>query len=220
MISAQIRFGVKKRQTYYVAAAAYPDGILSDRTGAYDLTFRATYVKDDYSDNFDKAKELALKDGITATIPGSIETLGDEDVFSFTAPSTRGLLVRCVPIGGSSLFSHLYAYDESGGKIADLNSDRLPFNITKGKKYFLKIAAAAQFGAKAKNKRGAYKLTFLTYIDDYSSNLGSGAAKLKLNPKGVFSASGSIEVHGDADYFQFTAAKSGPITIDLKRTTS
>jgi hypothetical protein len=178
-------------------------------------------------------KNLYDYDG-TETLTGKIESVGDTDAFSFT---TIAYDVVNVTVQGMSPGFHptvrIYEISKDGANIPILLN--IGFNsagTTATASYNFSVTAPPrtsgtdQFntyfvvvgGADPNADRGDYSmtLTFGVTTDDHpDAGQFDIATEVTLDPMGVGAESGSIELAGDTDLFQFVSSSQGTATITL-----
>ncbi len=170
---------------------------------------------------FADAQPLPLVSGYR-TQSGTIAAPGAAQVFSFVAPFTGGLTIRADPLFGS-LDPALAVYDASGGLVKsndDISqvygavkaSSLVRLNLAQGQTYY--VRASASPAATGSAATGDYTLTFGP--DDVGNHFAD-AAPITVAPSGT-TVTGSVEVSGDADTYQFTAPFTGGLRVDLAAT--
>jgi formylmethanofuran dehydrogenase subunit C len=196
---SQATLNVVAGQTYYVEAAG-------SGTGGYQLTF-SPYV-DDFGDTEASAALITLNADGSGSQSGTLGIPGDVDFFKFVAPVTGGLTVNESALSGSSnLFTFVTVFDSAGNAFAGVSaggtSSQAALDIVAGETYYVEASGGGT---------GNYQLTFAPFVDDHGSTEAT-AAHLALNASGSGSQSGTIEVPGDTDYFQFVAPLTGTLVI-------
>ncbi|MFP4054007.1 MAG: C2 family cysteine protease [Phycisphaerae bacterium] len=133
---SQVTFTVSSGQTYWVRATNS-----NDSTGAYVLSFNGLEVADDYGDTRDTAHTVTLDGSHAASIDGSIELGGDQDLFGFVADYTGQMTVDIDAL--TDMDPVAYVYDADGNVLTwnddydGLNS-RVQFNVQSGQQYYIR----------------------------------------------------------------------------------
>jgi hypothetical protein len=204
----RIQFSVEKDKVYFVKIAG-----AGKTTGDYRLNFNTVTAP---GSTFDTALPIRLSRAGFATQAWRLENAGEGHFFRFESPLTGVLTVRQEAASGSSLNSHLYAYDADRKVLTD-NDDTIDrdsevhFAVTAGKTYYVKAGSHAKPGEK--ESTGAYVLSF---------GSGPGAERsletarpLVVPSTGKATQWGNIHRTGDAHYYRFTAPLTGRLTARL-----
>jgi len=155
------------------------------------------------------ATEIVLDEDGQASAAGELDQEGDRDVFQVTVDSAGSLVVDLTGTDGVDTYLRVYDGD---GNLIDENDDsggtlnsRLEMAVKPGT-YF--ISAGSYDDAES----GAYQVDVTLDTDDHGDSRDE-ATSLTLSSSGAGSAAGVIGNDGDRDFFQFTAGRSGQITI-------
>ena len=178
----------------------------ADKTYYDELLQSAKPYFDDYRNTFDTAYQWGFSPVETNTLNGSLDYVGDIDMFKFTAPITGTYTIYSSDITPDL---KVWLYDSTQMQIAeDDNSGenrnfKITVSLTEGQTYYLKVSHPEENGI------GAYTINLS--MDDYGDDFSS-AHELKLN---VFqnSVAGYINFTDDVDMFKFTAPITGTYTI-------
>ncbi len=186
--------------TYFVSVAARASGGL----GTYTLT--ASALTDDYGDSSSEATSIST--GVL--ISGNLETVGDEDWFSFN--TTEGVLYKIATTisPGSTLSDSGLTLISTNGVTRIMIDDRglndfVDWMAPDSETYFIKIRSASG------RATGAYSVLITTTMDDYAD---SSVGATEISALGV-SKTGTIETQGDVDWFWFNVQSETKYTITL-----
>jgi hypothetical protein len=171
---------------------------------------------DDYGNTPADAHPVALAPTHTS-VPGSIETTNDVDVFRFVAPATGRLELQVDPASGSELDGSIAVLD---GALHHLRTTpRKPLgpgspvglNVAAGQTYYVKVAARPHLGAPV----GDYTLVFDLgpLRKGGPGNPVAGARPIALGAKGRATINGSLAASGHLDLFSFQAPRPGILTV-------
>jgi|GEM_PF-2766208 len=188
-------------ETYYLNAHHF--SILG--TGAYRVEIDEPLSDiDDYGDSLSTANDI----NPGTNLNGEINDAGDVDWFKFTAARTGSYTVASN--GNTDMYGELYnasgyrlAYDDDGNGSRQF---KMKTDLQAGDTYYIK---ARHYNSSSGT--GAYSLQVTEpplIVDDYSDSM-SGATSIV---PGV-STSGEINFNGDADWFKFTAARTGTYAL-------
>ena len=197
-LNAQIDFVAPSTGTFYLAALAADSG-----TGRYNVRAQAV-ANDDYSADTNTSGQLA----VGGSSDGQVNSSGDKDWFSvsLSAGQTYQFRLHGVTLNDAALTlysatgSSLGFDDNSGGGLDALIS----FTPSTSGTYYLGAGAAA-------TQTGTYSLSStLVTNDDFAA---TAATTGRVSVDG--SASGQIEVAGDADWFGITLAAGQSVRFQL-----
>ena len=215
-LDSALTFHVVAGASYYLEAAASPSAAAGSDTGNYALSI-APYT-DDVGNTFATAQALALAPFGPTVQRGTIEVIGDVDVFKFVAPLTTGLAIRQDSAPGSKLDSELSVFDAAGNQLAEnddsgssLNS-ALSVNTIAGQTYY--VRASASLSAIDATDTGAYVLTLQPFADPAGSTPATALA-LSSGSNGSTTESATIGVPGDVDVYRLNPTVTGPVSINL-----
>jgi len=100
-------------------------------------------TKDDYGNTFETAKQLSLSADGALTATGKIETVGDVDMFTFTATVTGTMTVTMT--GSSTRKTTLVplqtVYDQAEQIVPETTTSSATFEVTVGERYYVEAAA-------------------------------------------------------------------------------
>lgn len=211
-------------QTYYVLVQAATGSASS--TGDYAFTMRGPIdppPTDDHADEGEVAQATGIainQTSASGVAAGSIEVLGDTDLFRFTAVRTGESIIVGLPVG-NTFAVEVRLLSSSGALLATSSPSsaggrdgRIVAALTTGQSYFLAIQAR---GAQA---TGSYTATITgpdLVIDDHA-NEGqlSQATTVAISPETAGGSSqGIIGEAGDTDIFRFTAARQGSSVLSV-----
>src|SRR5262245_22477174 len=181
-----------------------------------DRTLLSAAPLDDFGNTFADAQSITLSAIGGGSQQGTIDYVGDVDVFRFVAPLSGRMTIHqdSVPNPGplddllsvyDATQTLLASNDNTGG--GDNSAVAIP--VVAGEVYYVQ-AAVAQVPPGSGGPSGLYVLTFLT--DDFGNDF-STAQPLTLSAGGAASQAGTIESAGDADVFEFTATTTGRMTV-------
>jgi SdrD B-like domain len=185
-----------------------------NHTGPYVLTVNS--IADDFPD----ATVYDIDLSKTSTQSGTINYAGDLDNFRFTATQSGVMTLKMQNQFGSDDMSTLScALSVSGATVTyDLSPSRqssddtpandriVQFDVVKGSQYTVQASGA-------NGSIGSYLLSLSMAEDDFSSTTPH---VISLDPSsGAGAQTGSIEVPGDKDLFQFTATDDGYVVVAL-----
>lgn len=191
-------------------------------TGAYGLKLH--YIPDDYTDKLDPLKAKPLVPG--TALSGEIESFGDRDVFTWTAPTLESAMapfrayrlmatsnaafpvdtsVRVYQLNGAGV-PVLVASDEDSGQ----GTDALAFfQAQAGSTYLFVVQGASG------QDLGGYGISLtedrLTPGDDFpdSFQLARLDSRFQMNGRSPLSVSGTIDPASDTDLVRFVAPSTG-----------
>lgn len=206
--------------TYYILFSATNN----TSTGAYTITIEGPAPPpptDDFADADDWANAGVIDVNPTTgngSRPGSLESAGDSDLFTFIATQTGSATITA--IAGSGLAARLRVYDALHNLLATGDPGTTPadsvatLNLTAGQAYFLLIDSANP------SQTGAYTAQIIgpdapPPQDDFAdAEDWANAAAIDLSSAtGSGSRSGAIEAATDSDLFTFVAVKGGLTSI-------
>jgi hypothetical protein len=166
---------------------------------------------DDHADTVGGgATSLVFGAGGTLSATGSLETLGDRDVFQVQI-SQRGTLA--LDLGGS-LDTYLRVYD-AGGTIVASDDDSGPGTDSHVVVLVQPGVYYVSAGAYNDSATGAYQLGGRFSIDDHADTL-AGSTSIPLGVANEGFATGTIGQAGDRDVFRFVASRGGRLSLDLQ----
>ncbi|MYD99088.1 MAG: hypothetical protein F4X98_17105 [Gammaproteobacteria bacterium] len=172
-------------------------------TGTYNLAISTTNPADDYADTVDAAAPIQV-----GTLHGSIDYLGDVDVFRFT-PQEGQLYQVNIEIG-SLLGYPLKLLDSNGGFLSDNSNVQDPG----ASRIVWEASSAGDYHIAVDPSRytGSYSLTVsLSGIsDDHAGYVADATAIVVGTP-----VPGAIDYVGDADVFHFTAEEGQAYQLDV-----
>jgi hypothetical protein len=205
--------------TYYLTAAADYGKL----TGTYTLSASSGF-NDDYRDTY--ADTLEALGNVTpgGSSTGHIEDSGDKDVFAvnLVAGKTYSFDLKGSPTGAGTLTdTYLTLLNGSGGFLASNSNasgsttdSRITFTAATSGTYYL-TAAADSAGL-----TGTYTLSASSgYVDDYRDTYNSTVEALGALTVGG-SATGTLEMGGDADVFAVTLTAGQTYTFKLRGSAS
>jgi len=183
--------------SFFVSVAAGSSGNL----GAY--TMSGVAITDDHGDSSNEPTSIFAG----ATVFGNLETIGDEDWFSFNA--SEGVLYHITTSTSSLSDANLSLVSTNGVArimIDDSGSDDvINWMAPNSGTYFIKVRSATGLST------GAYSVRMTTTTDDYSdSSLGA----TEISAIGV-STTGILETSGDVDWFWFSVQPETKYIITL-----
>jgi hypothetical protein len=152
-LDSRVTLRVTAGQAFYVGAAGRKGS-----AGTYSLSARSNPT-DDYGNTLDNAKKVTVNTSRTTGVNGTINYVGDADVFAFVAPTTGTVQVTESATGrNNNLSAAVYAYGGDRNEIAhDTNAADagagLTFDVTKGTTYYVKVAGL-------NGTAGTYRLNF------------------------------------------------------------
>ena len=216
-LNSRLVFEPASTGTYYAAAGASGSG-----TGTYLLSVTELEDGDDYTANRHTSGTVAV--GASAT--GELERAGDEDWFAVTldAGKTYRIDLEGVPTRAGTLRDPYLrgVHDANGHRIATTDDDdagvglnsRVFFSPDSTGTYY--IAAGANTGRSGTfHEIGTYRLSVTdadVLTDDYAADTGTTGTVAVGG-----SATGTIEVPGDHDWFAVTLELGKTYRIDLER---
>lgn len=203
---SRVDFRVQAGQRYYLGARGWRFS-----QGQYDLTFALD--ADEQGNNIAGAQSIVLDENGNATVAASFEYLRDVDFFTFTADQSTEMLVRMRNVD-SSIRPFVAVYNTRGRRItysvgSHGGATAVRFDVTGGQQYFVQTASLSRRG------RGDYTLDFDMVVDDHSNGV-PGATELRVTSESPTTASGVIDYAYDLDYFTFTAAESGGLSVTME----
>ena len=139
-LDSRVTLRVTAGQAFYIGASGQKGS-----AGDYSLSV-ASLATDDYGNTLDTAKAISVQTSRTTAINGTINYVGDVDVFSFVAPTTGTVQVTESATGkNNNLSAALFAYGSNRAEIAHDTSGTgagaaLTFDVTKGTTYYVKVA--------------------------------------------------------------------------------
>lgn len=194
--------------TFYLdAASAY-----SGEGGSYTLKSIASFT-DDYRDNTVDTHEPAATLTIGAEKSGSIESIGDKDVFgvALTAGTTYTITVH----GQSLMNKSVTLMDASGNYVTSqtgfgLNGDAvILYTPTSTGNFFLEAKSAYS------SETGAYTIKIADpFVDDFRDTYNNTSEALGTVAPGG-SATGNVEVDSDKDIFALSVVAGTTYTVSL-----
>ena len=185
----------------YYAVVAEPD----DNVGSYTLTVSPSDTRDDHADNGDGATAIDL----AAPVRGTIDYVGDLDVFRFTAREGQIYQVDIErgTLGNPALFlwgtGRLRGADEESG---DTGALRTLWEAPSSDDFYIFVAGWDE-------AVGSYSLIVSPSgaSDDYADNIEEAAAIDLGTP-----VHGSIDHEHDGDDFRFTAQAGQLYQVDVE----
>ena len=202
--ASQIQLQAIQGKQYFIRCANA--GSQSDPvSGDYSLDFHSD-VPWDVEDDFPVVAPLALSATGAGSRSGTLESLGDTDLFELVASRTGILDVSHRAALGSSLQSSVRVVevtDQGTRAIAAVGTDagKLSIPVLAGSHYLLEVSAAADETAFA---IGGYDLTIRT---------DPMAEMPPLTANGAGQASDVIETVGDVDWYHLTTTAEGMLLI-------
>jgi hypothetical protein len=148
---------------------------------------------------------------------GTLETIGDRDVFQVQVSDRGNLWLDLAGVTGS-LDTYLRVYNVGGTVVASDDDSgpgtdsRVALLVQPGV-YYISAGAYTDSGT------GTYQLVGKFSTDDHADT-SAGSTLMKLDAAGNASATGTIGQPGDRDVFQFVAERGGRLAIDLQTGTS
>jgi SdrD B-like domain len=185
-----------------------------NHAGPYVLTI------DSIADDFPDATVFDIDFSKTSTLSGTINYADDVDNFRFTATQSGVMTLKMQNQPGPDDVSTLRcALSVSGATVSyDISPPRLPtrealandrivqFEVIKGHQYTFRASGA-------NGSVGSYLLSLSLAVDDFSATTPH---VISLDSStGAGTQTGSIEVPGDKDLFQFTATADGYVVVAL-----
>lgn len=213
--NSQVAFEVMQGQTYFIEAST-----IFARPGEYQLTI-ASYT-DDALNDFTDASVITI-DGLgDGTQAGTIEVIGDQDLYQFVSTVTGNLRIELAASGTSDLDGLLTIFDSQGNQIdqddeSGAGSDsRVNLTVTQGETYFIRASATESFfDLDEAAETGAYQLTLSRVADDFGNDINN-ATDLTLDAQGGATQSGEIGVPNDLDVFRIVATETGSLVVTQK----
>lgn len=194
----------------------------SPTSGDYALIIEATpgRVVDAVGNVFDEAQVIALMSGF-ALERVSIDYPADQDLFAFVAPANGTVRVGHQSQRNIPLDAQLAVFDNerrllrrSPISVVPHSSSDLEFSVTEGETYFVRASlfptvSSVQFGGPT----GTFSLTLqMVMVTDFPA-----PAPPLLSVETPITFSGTIDVPGDTDTFEFTVDHNASrIDIDLR----
>ena len=191
--NSSVRYAPSLSGTYYLAA-----GVYGDSEGTYTLSVANVTEPDDYSADSTTTGTVPVGGDVT----GKVELAGDNDWFAVILEADKAYRFDLKGTGTNPLqdpylhgvhdaegVSEPGAVDDNGG--IGQNS-RVLFTPSEAGTYYVAAGAAAA-------GKGAYKLSVVEHIDDYSQDTGTTGVALVGG-----SITGDIEFPGDRDWFAVT----------------
>jgi hypothetical protein len=191
-----IKWGAPTASTHYISVSAGDEGL----TGNYSLTISGR--RDDHGEGSGSASIAP----IGTAIQGELEAIGDDDWFSFLA--SDGSSYRITTGLGTLTDSYLGLFgtdgttrlrtDDDGG---DGQASSIEWVAPESGTYYVNVRAPGS------DLTGTYSLSIASEGDDHSDTPGAATVltlqETSLAVSGV--AAGKLEVHGDSDWFTFSA---------------
>ncbi|MFC1734645.1 PPC domain-containing protein, partial [Candidatus Hydrogenedentota bacterium] len=149
---------------------------------------------DDHGNTWNTATLVTVDGG---AVDGTVESLSDDDYFSFSAVS--GLIYRIDMDTPTLIYPHyLTLYDRNGTTqmYEDQWSGLIGWQFASSGTYYIKIGPG-----NGRWSPGSYSLAITTVVDDHGDTAGT-ATSFTVNGGPV---AASIEIAGDNDYFSFAA---------------
>jgi hypothetical protein len=198
-------------QMYFIQASG-----LYDTTGTYRIRIAPYPNGDDFGNLTSQAHPVNLDASGSWTQEGTIEVVGDVDVFSFVEPRTGVMNVRQQADSGNTLTSYLTQLSSDGGVSAfGLNTGSgtsdLTFPVTAGQTYYVQASGGQPLTT---GTVGDYTLTFSTLVDGVGHTQET-ATLLTLSDTGAASQAGRIAAAGQTNDYKFVAPVTGSVIIDL-----
>ncbi|MBN1943093.1 MAG: hypothetical protein JW849_07340 [Phycisphaerae bacterium] len=204
-LDARVNMFVQAGQTYYLFArsAWYT-------AGEYELSL--VFSEDEDGAGWGNATALNVASEATTVHSSSIDYSRDQDMFTFVAPD-NGAMTVTMSGDASGVDSLLFVYNAAGRYVTANNNyqygsrdAQTSFIVQAGQSYY--VLAAGMYAS-----AGQYDLTFTHKVDEHG-NIPALATAVALG-EGTTDVSGGIDYRYDRDYFQFTAAQTGGMTIHM-----
>jgi hypothetical protein len=193
-------------QTVYLQAAS-----LSTGAAVEPYVLSVAPVADDFGNSTATAQDLTVASDGSATQAGTINYVGDLDVFQYVATASGPVTFR-ETASGPGLITTLTLLNSNGGVVATAAYDptqpgtsTLPYNVFAGQTYFLQAGGAS-------GTTGAYTVTASAAADDFG-NTTATAHPLTVASDGSATQAGAIDYSGDVDVFRYVATAGGTFTI-------
>jgi hypothetical protein len=184
-------------------------------TNPYDIgSYLLNFSPDDFGNTFADAHTVTLNSLGSGSQMGSIELPGDTDMFKFTAPITGLLAIQLSGLSTTLSYNEeLTVYDASHNTIdrrsaQESSLTEFSINVVAGSPYFVQVDAGDAFTGGS----GPYVLKFSP--DDFP-NTFDHAHPIVVDSQGFGIQTGTIELSGDVDDFQFVAPYSGLLKMQL-----
>ncbi|MBL8799317.1 MAG: T9SS type A sorting domain-containing protein, partial [Planctomycetia bacterium] len=179
-----IQFDVVAGNTYQLNASVVKEPGQVPHVGDYRLFVSTEPLGSDFSAV--TPHEVPLDASGTGLQLGTLETVGDIDLFTFTATVTGRTTVRIDGGAGVNQVVHL---------------------LTKpGQRYAVEVSDA-------NDSTGVYALSITSIADDFPDSVVN---RIALDAAGSGNVKGTINYAGDEDVFRFTATQTGTITVRMQ----
>lgn len=201
-LESQLTYTASSTETLFVAAAAYGTG-----TGTYTLsTSSLSGVTDDYSADINTTGAAA----IGGSVSGTVNYTGDDDWFALDLPANTAVTIALAGSGASPLSRPtLSFYAATGTQINGYSA-----SVDGGSASLTTIggdtASRVYIGASAASGTGGYAVSVTAISDDYA-----GSAATTGTVTTTTSATGSLELGGDTDWFAMTVTAGSVYTFAL-----